>query len=123
MLSPSFCVILSAAKNLLPLRASSAKHLYWRRMNSAKNLPMLRACPERSEGINSAKSLPETGISENRKALPCPPPGKGAFLKPDSPAGRPGTYPGRDGYGRKKIAHMGVASAEAAHLEWLNMTT
>src|SRR3972149_4695381 len=71
VLSPSLYVILSAAKNLLPLRASSAKHLYWLRINSAKNLPMLRACPERSEGINSAKSLPETGISENRKAPPC----------------------------------------------------
>ena len=38
MLSPSLHVILSAAKNLLPLRASSAKHLCWLRVNSAKNL-------------------------------------------------------------------------------------
>ena len=43
-LSPSPCVILS----------------------EAKNLPSLRACPERSEGINSAKGLRplETSVAE-----------------------------------------------------------
>ena len=47
--SPSFCVILSPSPVIL---------------SEAKNLPWLR--------VNSAKSLPETGTSEDRKTLPSP---------------------------------------------------